>query len=74
MKYKHVWNEIANMKRIYLILVAMIISIIAIAQVSSTKVKVEFITPKIVRVQWSADGSLPGNNTGVCVYERQKVK
>ena len=52
----------------------MIISIIAIAQVSSTKVKVEFITPKIVRVQWSADGSLPGNNTGVCVYERQKVK
>ena len=62
------------MKRIYLILVAMIISIIAIAQVSSTKVKVEFITPKIVRVQWSADGSLPGNNTGVCVYERQKVK
>ena len=52
----------------------MIISIIAIAQVSSTKVKVEFITPKIVRVQWSAGGSLPGNNTGVCVYERQKVK
>ena len=55
------------MKRIYLILVAMIISIIAIAQVSSTKVKVEFITPKIVRVQWTADGSLPGNNTGVCI-------
>ena len=36
--------------------------------------RVEFVTPRIVRVQWSADGSLPGNNTGVCVYDRQKVK
>ena len=62
------------MKRMFSILVAMVISTIAISQVSSPKVKVEFITPKIVRVQWSADGSLPGNNTGVCVYERQKVK
>ena len=37
-------------------------------------IKVEFVTPKIVRVQWSADGSLPGNNTGVCVYQKQQVK
>ena len=36
--------------------------------------KVEFITPRIVRVQWSADGTLPGNNTGVCVYDRSRVK
>lgn len=42
--------------------------------VKAGDIKVEFITPKIVRVQWSADGSLPGNNTGVCVYEKQKVK
>ena len=56
------------------ILVAMVISTIAISQVSSPKVKVEFITPKIVRVQWSADGALPGNNTSVCVYEKQQVK
>jgi len=35
-------------------------------------VKVEFITPTIVRVQWSADGSLPGNGTGVCIYQKQK--
>lgn len=35
-------------------------------------VKVEFITPAIVRVQWSADGSLPGNGTGACIYQRQK--
>ena len=37
-------------------------------------VRVEYITPKIVRVQWSPDGLLPGNNTGVCIYDRQKVK
>lgn len=35
-------------------------------------VKVEFITPTIVRVQWSADGSLPGNGTGACIYQKQK--
>lgn len=34
-------------------------------------VKVEFITPTIVRVQWSADGSLPGNGTGACIYQKQ---
>ena len=62
------------MKRMFSILVAMVISTIAISQVSSPKVKVEFITPKIVRVQWSADGALPGNNTSVCVYEKQQVK
>ena len=52
----------------------MAISVIANAQDKTPNVKVEFVTPKIIRVQWSADGSLPGNNTGVCVYERQKVK
>ena len=39
------------MKRMFSILVAMVIYTIAISQVSSPKVKVEFITPKIVRVQ-----------------------
>ena len=52
----------------------MAVSVIVNAQEKTPNVKVEFVTPKIIRVQWSADGSLPGNNTGVCVYERQKVK
>ena len=70
----HDKNDIANMKRTFSILAAMVISTIATAQVSSPKMKVEFVTPKIVRVQWSADGVLPGNNTGVCIYEKQQVK
>ena len=49
-------------------------AVIVNAQDRTPNVKVEFVTPKIVRVQWSADGALPGNNTGVCVYEKQKVK
>lgn len=35
---------------------------------------VEFITPAIVRVQWSADGDLSGNSTGLCIYKPQHVK
>ena len=62
------------MNRTFSILAAMVISTIATAQVSSPKMKVEFVTPKIVRVQWSADGVLSGNNTGVCIYEKQQVK
>ena len=57
-----------DMKRMYSILATVVISTIATAQVSSPKVNVEFVSPKIVRVQWSADGALPGNDTGVCVY------
>ena len=60
--------------RIHLLFLIMAISVIVNAQDKTPNVKVEFVTPKIIRVQWSADGSLPGNNTGVCVYERQKVK
>ena len=60
--------------RIKLLFLTMAVAVIVNAQDRTPNVKVEFITPKIVRVQWSADGTLPGNNTGACVYERQKVK
>ena len=60
--------------RIHILFLIMAVSIIVNAQEKTPNVKVEFVTPKIIRVQWSADGSLPSNNTGVCVYERQKVK
>lgn len=39
----------------------------------AAEVKVTFVTPSIVRVQWSPDGRLPGNATGVCVYSPRKV-
>lgn len=35
---------------------------------------IKFITPSIVRVQWSIDGKLHRNTTGVCVYTPQMVK
>lgn len=34
---------------------------------------VDFVTPSIVRVRWNPDGVFPGNDTGVCVYEPEKV-
>ena len=52
----------------------MAMAVIVNAQDRTPNVKVEFVTPKIVRVQWSADGSLPGNNTGAFVYEQKQVK
>lgn len=42
-------------------------------KVCAAGVKVTFVTPSIVRVQWSPDGRLPGNATGVCVYSPRKV-
>ncbi len=34
---------------------------------------VEFITPTIVRVRWSPDGTITDNATGVCVYKPMHV-
>lgn len=34
---------------------------------------VEFITPSIVRVRWTPDGSVTDNATGVCVYKPMHV-
>ena len=36
--------------------------------------KVTFVTPSIVRVQWSPTGEVSGNGTTICIYEPQKVK
>lgn len=38
------------------------------------KVKIEFITPSIVRVQWSPNDVFKDNETGVCVYKKSDVK
>ena len=60
--------------RIKLLFLTMAVAVIVNAQDRTPNVKVEFVTPKIVRVQWSADGTLPGNNTGACVYCQKQVK
>ena len=60
--------------RIKLLFLTMAVAVIVNSQDRTPNVKVEFVTPKIVRVQWSADGTLPGNNTGACVYCQKQVK
>ncbi|MDE6336282.1 MAG: DUF4968 domain-containing protein, partial [Muribaculaceae bacterium] len=34
---------------------------------------VEFITPSIVRVRWTPDGTVTDNATGACVYQKTYV-
>ncbi len=46
----------------------------ALSEAKVSDVCVKFVTPSIVRVQWSPDGILHGNNTGVCVYNNCEVK
>ena len=41
---------------------------------ASPNLRISFITPSIVRVQWSNDGTLQENNTGACVYTNQSVR
>ncbi len=38
--------------------------------------RLTFVTPSIVRVQWTPQGATDpkGNGTGVCIYEPQEVK
>ncbi len=38
------------------------------------KLNVDFITPSIVRVQWTMDSMFTDNETGVCIYEKEKIK
>ena len=47
---------------------------IGLATFADPVLRINFITPSIVRVQWSNDGSLQENNTGACVYTNQSVK
>ncbi len=47
-----------------------LISLIASAQPPT----IDFITPNIVRVRWTPDGTVTDNATGVCVYPKTDVK
>ncbi len=40
----------------------------------TAQTRVDFVTPSIVRVRWSASGELKGNDTGVCTWQPQQVK
>lgn len=58
------------MKRLVIVCISLLLAIGS----KASQIKVEFVTPSIVRVQWSPDGHLEGNHTGVCVYHLEKVK
>lgn len=58
-------------KRIALYLLACSVTANAIA---NKQPKVTFITPSIVRVQWSPSGEMNSNGTGVCIYTPKIVK
>lgn len=47
---------------------------IGLATFADPVLRINFITPSIVRVQWSNDGSLQSNGTGACVYTNQEIK
>lgn len=53
-----------SMKRIILSIFTALMANAAFGQ----KVNVKFVTPSIVRVQWSANEDMKDNGTGVCVY------
>ena len=47
---------------------------IGLATSADPVLRISFITPSIIRVQWSNDGTLQENNTGACVYTNQNVR
>lgn len=55
--------------RRYILLVITLIGIVA----GAVPPAVEFVTPSIARVRWSADGSLADNATGICIYPTPEV-
>lgn len=58
------------MNRFCLIILGIIASFSA---ARAQRLKVDFVTSSIVRVQWVAEGAFQDNGTGVCVYPRQAV-
>ncbi|MDE6549492.1 MAG: glycoside hydrolase family 31 protein [Muribaculaceae bacterium] len=53
-------------------LLTFIISMITLA-VSAQAPIIDFVTPSIVRVRWTPDGTVTDNATGVCVYPQANV-
>ena len=47
---------------------------IGLATFADPVLRISFITPSIVRVQWSTSTPLQDNGTGACVYANQNVK
>ena len=60
-----------SLKRIFVSLLSYTFALHSMGEVLP---KVTFVTPSIVRVQWSPKGEVSGNETGVCIYEPKQVK
>ena len=62
------------MKSLKSIFVSLLSCTFALHSMGEVLPKVTFVTPSIVRVQWSPKGEVRGNETGVCIYEPKQVK
>ncbi len=51
-----------------------LLSLVSSLGVNAQRWDVQFVTPEIVRVQWSADNELHDNNTGACIYTPKNVE
>lgn len=60
--------------KFFLLIIAVMSCYDSLAQNNEGHTTVDFITPSIVRVRWSANGMLQENGTGVCVWKPQRVK
>ena len=47
---------------------------IGLATFADPVLRISFVTPSIVRVQWSTSTPLQDNGTGACVYANQDLK
>ena len=68
-------NRISDMKRIYGLMAALLCAATLTATSTSSaqvQTRIDFVTPSIVRVRWSSDGVLRGNNTGVCTWQERQ--
>ena len=53
-------------------LLTILFSVISLVAVAADPV-IDFITPSIVRVRWTPDGTVTDNATGVCIYPKTHV-
>ena len=54
-------------------LLPLILSLMTVAAYAMPPV-IDFITPSIVRVRWTPDGTVTDNGTGICVYKKYPVE
>lgn len=54
-------------------LLTLILSLLTLSAFPQSPI-IDFVTPSIVRVRWTPDGTVTDNATGVCIYPKTEVK